>query len=113
MGSRRAQSPDGREWDVSVSRFRLPSWHHSSFDPDDSTGNLVVLAFEYLILAPLFWFVFPLIRSLVLLPLAVARGPFSSTRWVEAVCRDPAEIRSSGGRGGPRPHGSPMRSRAG
>lgn len=93
MEALRTQSPDGRSWEVTVSRIRLPSWHQSTFEPDDSTGNLFVLAFEYLVLTPLFWLVFPLIRAVVLLPIAVARSLFSSTRWVEAVCRDPAEIK--------------------
>jgi hypothetical protein len=88
----RTQSPDGRKWEVSVSRIRLPSWHHSTFHPDEGS-DYFVLAFEYLILAPLFWFIFPLIRAIVLFPIAIVRSLFSSTRWVEAVCRDPAEIR--------------------
>jgi hypothetical protein len=51
------------------------------------------MAFEYLVLAPLFWFIFPLLRAIVLLPIAAARAVFSPTRWIEAVCRDPGEIK--------------------
>jgi hypothetical protein len=72
--------------------MRLPSWHHSTYEPDED-AYFVVMAFEYLVLAPLLWFVFPLIRALVLLPIAVVRSVFSSTRWIEAVCRDPGEIK--------------------
>jgi hypothetical protein len=92
VGALRAQTPDGRTWDVSISRVRLPSWHHSDFEPGEN-GDLLVLAFAYLVLAPLFWFVLPLVRAIVLVPLALIRSLFSSTRWIEAVCRDPAEIR--------------------
>jgi hypothetical protein len=92
MGSRRAQSPDGREWEVSISRVRLPTWHHSKYEPEEQ-HLLLVMAFEYLVLAPLFWFVLPLIRAIVLLPVAAVRSVFSSTRWIEAVCRNPAEIK--------------------
>jgi hypothetical protein len=77
---------------VSVSRIRLPSWHHSTYEPDED-AYFVVMAVEYLVLAPLLWFVFPLIRAVVLLPIAVVRSVFSSTRWIEAVCRDPGEIK--------------------
>jgi hypothetical protein len=54
---------------------------------------LLVMAFEYLVLAPLFWFILPLFRAIVLLPIAAVRAVFSSTRWIEAVCRDPGEIK--------------------
>jgi hypothetical protein len=58
---------------------------------DDACGPLAVL-FAFLILAPVFWFLVPLARVLVELPLAVSRSFFSSTRWIEAVCRWPSEI---------------------
>jgi hypothetical protein len=92
VASRVAASPDGRKWEVSVHRVRLPGWHHSRFEPNED-ADLLVLAFEYLVLAPLFWFVFPLVRAVVLIPIALARTLVSSTRRVEAVCLDPAEIR--------------------
>jgi hypothetical protein len=61
---------------VSVSRTRLPSWHHSKYEPEDDANDLFMGAPAYRVLA-----------------IALARSLFSSTRWVEAVCRDPAEIR--------------------
>jgi hypothetical protein len=91
MDPLRATSPDGREWQVTIHRVRLPSWPHSGYDPWDDAHDLVSGVFAFLVLAPLFWFVLPLARVLVELPVALARS-FSRTRWVEAVCRSPAEI---------------------
>jgi hypothetical protein len=51
------------------------------------------MAFEYLVLAPLFWLILPLLRVIALLPIAAVRSVFSSTRWIEAVCRNPGEIK--------------------
>ena len=93
MGPRRVQSPDGREWEVRVTRLRLPSWHHSQYEPEDDARDLLSGAFAYLVLAPLLWFVLPLLRAIVLFSVALARSLFSSTRWIEAVCTDPAEIK--------------------
>jgi hypothetical protein len=90
VASLRATSPDGREWRVSVHRVRFPGWHHSSFEPYEE--DLKVYVLELVFVAPLMWFVFPLLRAIALLPLSLARG-LSSTRWVEAVCRDPGEIK--------------------
>jgi hypothetical protein len=45
------------------------------------------------VLAPFFWLVLPLARVLAELPVAVGRSFFSRTRWVEAICLGPAEIR--------------------
>ena len=44
-------------------------------------------------LAPFFWLVVPLARVLAELPVAVARSFVSRTRWVEAICPGPVEIR--------------------
>jgi hypothetical protein len=89
---RRARSPDGREWEVNVHRVRLPKWHQSDYDPWESDDYLIGFL-EAIVLAPLLWFVLPLLRMLAELPVAVARSFFSSTRWVEARCRTPGEIR--------------------
>jgi hypothetical protein len=87
-------SPDGREWSVSVRRVRLPTWRHSEYDPaDDADADFVWALFAYVVLAPLLWFVLPLVRALVELPFSLARPLVSSARWVEAECRWPAEIR--------------------
>jgi hypothetical protein len=94
VAARRVTSPDGREWTVSVRRVRLPKWAHSEYDPaDDAAGDLVFGLFAYIVLAPLFWFVVPLARALIELPVALARPLVSSTRWVEAECGWPSAIR--------------------
>ena len=62
--------------------MRLPRWHESQYDP--WSGDLLDL-----LVAPFFWFVLPLVRGIVLLPFALLRPLFSSTRWVEAVCLGP------------------------
>jgi hypothetical protein len=93
VASRRASSPDGREWTVSVQRMRLPDWHHSNYDPWEDAHDFLSGAFAFLVLAPLFWLILPLVRGVVLLPIAFVRSLFSGTRWIEAVCRDPGEIR--------------------
>jgi len=73
---------------VRVRRVRLPDWSHSEYDPGGPSDDIVV--FETLLLAPLYWFVFPLVRIVVLLPLAFASSAFSSTRWVVAQSRWPS-----------------------
>ena len=65
--------------------MRLPRWHESQFDP--WSGDLLDV-----VLAPFFWFVLPLARALALLPFALLRPLFSSTRWVEAVCLGPPRL---------------------
>jgi hypothetical protein len=85
--------PDGRRWKVSVHRVRLPSWPESQFDPDGYATDVVSGVVAYLVLAPIFWLVVPLLRVVAALPLAVGRSFFSSTRWVEAECREPSELR--------------------
>jgi hypothetical protein len=85
VAARRVRSSDGREWTVRVRRVRLPSWRHSSYEPELSVAEFVV--------APIFWFVVPLLSAIVELPIALVRPLFSRVRWVEAECRWPSEIR--------------------
>ena len=47
----------------------------------------------YLILAPFFWLILPLIWLLVQLPVAILRPLVSSTRWVEALSTWPNELK--------------------
>jgi hypothetical protein len=28
------RSPDGRDWEVTIQRVRLPSWRHSDYEPE-------------------------------------------------------------------------------
>jgi hypothetical protein len=78
------RSPDGRDWEVSIQRVRLPSWRHSDYEPD--SDDLLLGLAETIIVAPLLWFVIPLFRLLAELPVAIGRSFFSTTRWVEARC---------------------------
>ncbi len=92
-GGLHVRSPDGCDWLITVHRVQLPRWPDSGFDLDDWTYTFPETIFAYLVLAPVFWFIIPLLRVLAALPLALARSVFSSTRWVEAECRWPSEIR--------------------
>jgi hypothetical protein len=86
----RARSPDGREWEIRSHRFRMPPWREQDVDEwDGSLAGGVVYAVETAFGSV----IVPLVAGLVELPLTVARAPFTRTRWIEAVCREPAEIR--------------------
>jgi hypothetical protein len=90
MARRTATSPDGREWEVSVHRVRMPRWPESDYDPGDLIDPISwVVA---LVLAPVFWLVVPLVQVAAELPVAVGRSFFSRTRWVEARCGEPSEL---------------------
>ena len=86
------RSPDGRDWEVTIQRARLPSWRHSGYEPE--SDDLLFGLVETLVVAPVLWFVVPLLRLLAELPLAIGRSFFSSTRWVEAQCQTPGEVRT-------------------
>jgi hypothetical protein len=87
----RARSPDGREWELRSYRFRMPPWRDQDLG-DEWDGTLVgggIYAVETLFGSV----IAPLAIGLVELPVTLVRAPFTRTRWIEAVCRDPAEIR--------------------
>jgi hypothetical protein len=92
MAALRATSPDGREWEITIHRVRLPRWRHSEYDPWDDATDFVSGVFAFVVLVPFFWFILPLAQALAELPVAVARSFFSSTRWVEATSRTTSEI---------------------
>jgi hypothetical protein len=81
---RRVTSPDGREWEIHVTRLRLPEWRDSEHDPWSDPGGFA--------LAPIYWIVLPLIRVLLLLPFAALRAVWSRDRWIEGTCHWPSEI---------------------
>jgi hypothetical protein len=56
---RRVQSPDGREWEVRASRFRLPRWRQNSYDPWEDATGLIPTVVAFLVLLPLFMVVVP------------------------------------------------------
>jgi hypothetical protein len=84
------RSPDGRDWEVSIQRVRLPSWRHSDYEPD--SDDLLLGLAETIIVAPLLWFVIPLFRLLAELPAAIGRSFFSTAHWVEARCQTPGHV---------------------
>ena len=86
----KATSPDGRQWKIGVRRVRFPSWPRSDYDTWE-TGDPISIVIS-LLLAPFFWLLIPLARVLLELPLAVGRGLFSPTRWVEARSVWPSEM---------------------
>lgn len=92
MTARRVKSRDGREWTITINRLRLPRWRHSNYDPGDDTYGFLDALFFYLVVAPVMWFVVPLLFLLVEFVIAVARAVFSETRWIYAVCTFPNEI---------------------
>jgi hypothetical protein len=85
------RSPDGRDWQVTVQRVRLPSWRHSDYEPE--SDDLLFGLVETLVVAPVLWFVVPVLRMLAELPLATGRSFLTSTRWVEARCQTPGQVR--------------------
>lgn len=90
----RVKSPDGREWEVRASRFRLPEWRQFDFDPwlpESILGSLIGL----LILAPLFLVIVPLAVVVAELPIALVRGLRASHGWIEAVSWYPQTLKIS------------------
>jgi hypothetical protein len=70
---------------------RLPPWRDSGGDPPEEDDVLwVVLGFLETLVRGL---LVPLVVAVVETPVAVARGLFGRTGWVDALCRWPAEIR--------------------
>ena len=82
-----SRSPDGRTWDVTVDRIHLPQFAASQFEPSDHASDVLSGLIAYLVLAPFFWFIVPLLRAVASLPFALARPLFLTTRWVEAESR--------------------------
>jgi hypothetical protein len=87
LPKRSVTSTDGREWTVRISRVRLPAWHHSTYEPEDD-GVL-----GYLVGAPVFWLILPLLGVVFQLPVAAVRPLFSPVRWVEAHSIWPSDMK--------------------
>ena len=85
----RVSSPDGRDWEVRIWRFRRPKWRHVFGYDEGVGGDYEAAAVE----AAVYGFVIPLLAVVVELPIAYVRGFFSSKRWIEAFCPWPREIR--------------------
>jgi hypothetical protein len=99
--ARTVSAPDGRRWEIYVSRFAPPRWTPGDYDSlADDYGGIPVFAFArvlvllVLIEIPLFLvhnILLPLLRWLVTLPFAVVRGHRSGRIRVEAVSFFPWE----------------------
>jgi hypothetical protein len=93
--ARRVTSPSGDEWEIYVSKTKLPAWRGS--DADDAfdlsgygSAQFDVLELPIMVIA-FVWanILVPLTRMLVLMPLAVVRGHRSRAVRVEAVTTFP------------------------
>jgi hypothetical protein len=91
--TRKVTAPDGRTWEIYVSRFEPPSWKPSDYQSlADDLGGTFYLArlflLFFLIEIPLFLIhevLWPLLRMIVTLPWTVAKGLRSRQLRVEAV----------------------------
>jgi hypothetical protein len=92
----RVSAPDGLEWDVRLYRVRLPPWRQVDLfgesPADGGQGDVLWLALD-LVAMPLTLVLIPLLITLVELPVAVMRGLFSDTAWVEAISGYPTATR--------------------
>lgn len=92
MAAREVTGRDGRRWTITVNRVRWPSWRHSNYDPADDADTVVMGLFFYVLVAPVVWFVVPLLVLVAESLGAASRAAFSSTRWIYAVCTEPSAI---------------------
>ena len=91
--------PDGREWEIYVSRYQLPGWKPSHYSSalDDFGGAFYLARMMILFVVveiPLFLIhnvLWPLLRFLLTLPWTLARGLRSKQIRVEAVTFYPWE----------------------
>jgi hypothetical protein len=79
-------SPSGDYWELYVSKTALPAWRESNDDDAFDATDLGVVAIPLMLLSAL-WanLLLPLMRALVLLPVAVVRGRRSRAVRIEAV----------------------------
>jgi hypothetical protein len=88
--ARKVTDPNGRDWEIYVSRSELPKWRPAGGDYDNTVSSwwwLEPLAHTILLL-PLFLLyqiVVPLVRALAELPGIIVRGRRSGIRIVEAI----------------------------
>lgn len=89
------EAPDGRTWEVYVSRFRGPQWRPWSYEEplygnsNAAAGWLAIGAVQFLV----YDVVLPTISYVLRLPAAFVRSRRSTTWVVEAVCWWPHEER--------------------
>jgi hypothetical protein len=87
-------APDGRTWEVYVSRFRGPRWRPWDYEEPPYAGNasggwFLIDAVQFVVYAVLL----PAMSLVLRLPAAFVRSRRSSTWVVEAVCWWPHEQR--------------------
>ncbi len=90
---RTVTGPDGRVWEIYVSRFKTPGWKpwHYGSAADDFGGAFYLARLMFLLVIveiPLFLvycIIWPLVRFVVLLPWALVQGFKSKEVRVEAV----------------------------
>src|SRR5438477_10914264 len=92
MVRRTVQGPDGRGWDVKISKFRPPSWRVPDFFQDEKS----VTSGQNPLLTMLFWLVlailvFPLIGLVFELPYRLLQAVFSPGYSIRAHATEPAE----------------------
>jgi hypothetical protein len=92
VSAARVKAPDGRTWEVRAFRVRLPPWRTVDVSTDEDDSDLFSIVI-FLVAAPFSLLLIPLAAALVELPVAVVRGLFSSTAWVEAASHYPREER--------------------
>ena len=96
----RITAPDGRDWELYLSRFRGPPWEPADYDSPaelmtwtwSPSGGVLLVLLEI----PLFLFhcvVVPAATYVIRLPAAALRSRRSQTWTVEAVCWWPHEQR--------------------
>ena len=90
------EAPDGRSWEIYVTRFRAPRWRPWDYDDEppyvssNASGAWFVLA---AVQFAIFDVVLPAISFVLRLPAAFVRSRRSNTWVVEAVCWWPQEER--------------------
>ena len=97
--ARSVEGPDGRRWEIYVSRFKPPGWKPSDYDSlaDDYGGAFFIgrlLFFFWLIELPIFLVnhvLWPLLRLILTLPWTIVRGLTNPTIRVEAISFFPWE----------------------
>lgn len=89
-------APDGRTWEVYVSRIELPSWRdEDSWEPAYAGGweARAIVVFFPLVLLSFVWnaLLLPLVRFVVALPGALLQARRSRVYRIEAITYWPAE----------------------
>jgi hypothetical protein len=91
---RTVQGPEGRQWDVKISKFRPPSWRFADFFQDEKSvmsGQNPLLTLLFLIVLAVL--VFPVIGLVFELPYRLLQAVFSPGYSIRARSTEPTEER--------------------